>query len=495
MREVPGLAPRRKYSRAHFCECPRDDVRGMRALVNALLTKERSAAPQIDLPFEAAPPSIAVSTLGQRHLVTGLFSGIGGLEVGLSRQGHRAELMCENDAPATAVLNAHFPKTHLHGDIRELDEIPSATTLLTAGFPCQDLSQAGTTSGILGSRSGLVGEVFRLVEKHKTPWILLENVPFMLQLGRGAAMEILASTFEKLGYRWAYRIVDARSFGLPQRRRRVYMLASNVGDPREVLFADEAGPVESYFESRLDAVACGFYWTEGIRGLGWAVDSIPTLKGGSGLGIPSPPAILLPSGAVVLIDVRDAERLQGFPVDWTEPAEAVAKRGSRWKLIGNAVSVPAAEWLGQRLANPKAVLALNTKPHHRGSQWPTAAWNVGDGRVSVSISEWPVYVQPKPLEAFLQFDTRSLSYRATSGFLARTSRASLRFPEGFIESIKAHLARSEPLPSDANQHRLKSKRGEAATHGSEKDARALPVRQNNRIVEDRRQIREPLAVP
>ena len=64
----------------------------------------------------------------------------------------------------------------------------------------------------------------------------------------------------------------------------------------EVLFADEAGPPTSIDDHR--RLACGFYWTEGVRGLGWAVDAIPTLKGGSTVGVPSPPAIWLPDGRV-----------------------------------------------------------------------------------------------------------------------------------------------------------------------------------------------------
>lgn len=73
-------------------------------------------------------------------------------------------------------------------------------------------------------------------------------------------------------------------------------------------------------------LAFGFYWTEGTRGLGAAVDAVPTLKGGSTIGIPSPPGILLPGGRVVTPRIEDAERLQGFEAGWTEPAEAVADR-------------------------------------------------------------------------------------------------------------------------------------------------------------------------
>jgi DNA (cytosine-5)-methyltransferase 1 len=271
--------------------------------------------------------------------------------------------------------------------------------------------------------------------------VLLENVPFMLQLSNGMAMEIIASTFEELGYKWAYRVVDARAFGLPQRRRRVYFVASLDGDPRTVLFADDMGKAEPTLNGH--AVARGFYWTEGIRGLGWAVDAIPTLKGGSTVGIPSSPAIWLPNDDVVVPDIRDAERLQGFPANWTKPAEAVARKGARWKLVGNAVSVPAATWIGRRLARPGSVLDFEVSSI-KGKQWPTAAWNVGTGRVRIGASEWPVHKRYSSLAEFLKHQPRPLSAKATAGFLKRAATSSLKFPEGFLDALHAHLERVRP---------------------------------------------------
>lgn len=376
---------------------------------------------------------------GRAYRVAGLFAGVGGIELGLERAGHEAELLCENDPPAMAVLGERFAQSQLHSDIRNLEALPPDTELVTAGFPCQDLSQAGQTAGISGARSGLVGEVIRLIEKAQPTWVLLENVPFMLQLSRGMAMEVIVRAFEELGYRWAYRVVDTRSFGLPQRRRRVYFVASRSDDPRTILFADEAEAPTAPADHR--SYACGFYWTEGVRGLGWAVDAVPTLKGGSAVGIPSPPAILLPSGDVVKPDIRDAERLQGFPVDWTGPAEAAGKKSFRWKLVGNAVSVPAAEWLGERFLEPGAVRPFEIWPFKAGMPWPTAAWNVGDGRFVVNASEWPKRYESSHLADFLSYEPQPLSVRATAGFLSRTQKGRLRFPPGFIQAIEAHLER------------------------------------------------------
>jgi DNA (cytosine-5)-methyltransferase 1 len=279
------------------------------------------------------------------------------------------------------------------------------------------------------------------------PWLLIENVPFMLQLAQGEALEVIVSALEHLGYRWAYRVVDSRAFGLPQRRRRVYMLASLVGDPRNVLFADEAGQrAEPSKEAWRDA-ACGFYWTEGLRGLGWAFDAVPTLKGGSTVGIPSPPAIVLPDGRIVTPDVRDAERLQGFAADWTAPAEEVERPGYRWKLIGNAVTVDVAEWIGERLASPGEYDEILDLPMAQGRIWPSAGWNMGSGRMTCPrVSEWP-FVRARPaLADFLQYPVKPLSGRAAKGFYERASRGRLRFPPGFLDVVRGYCE-EEGLPS------------------------------------------------
>lgn len=376
-----------------------------------------------------------------RPKTVGLFAGIGGIELGLHQAGFETVLLSEVDTSARAVLVERFPGVELRGDIRTLDELPPAE-LVAGGFPCQDLSQAGRTAGIGGRNSGLVGEVFRLLARPQDSprWLLLENVPFMLQLDRGRAMDFLTSQLEKLGFNWAYRIVDARSFGLPQRRQRVVLVASRSEDPRRVLFADDEG--ERVFPLRENS-AYGFYWTEGLRGLGWAVDAVPTLKGGSTIGIPSPPAIWRSDGSIVVPDIRDAERLQGFEPDWTEPATSAARRGAalRWKLVGNAVCVPVAAWAGRRLRTPleydDALDAGPTRAH--GRRWPRAAYAVDGKRRAVNVSDWPIHAPFTPLADFLRYPTRDLSERAASGFLERARRGSLRFPNGFLDAVEAHL--------------------------------------------------------
>jgi DNA (cytosine-5)-methyltransferase 1 len=377
---------------------------------------------------------------GESLSTLGLFAGIGGIERGLQLAGHRNELLCEIDPGARKVLEHQF-SAKVERDIRKMRSFPKVG-LIAAGFPCQDLSQAGMTAGIAGKQSRLVEEVFkRLRDKRNGPrWLLLENVPFMLQLQRGKAMRYLVDALEDLGFTWAYRIVDARAFGVPQRRQRVLLLASRTEDPRLVLFGSDAGEdIPSFSRDRL----CGFYWTEGLRGLGWAVDAVPTLKGGSTIGIPSPPAIWDPlDRSLTTPDIRDAERLQGFDADWTSAAltDPVVRRGHRWKLVGNAVNVSVARWIGDRLAGPNGDIPASVALK-RGVAWPRAAWGHKEKVYSVEASTWPVRQPAIPLREFLRFPRSPLSYRAAAGFLSRARVSGLRFERGFLDDVGRHVDR------------------------------------------------------
>lgn len=371
----------------------------------------------------------------------GLFAGIGGIEEGLRRAGWITELLCELDPVARAVLETQFPEAKHRADICDLRGLPSVD-LIAAGFPCQDLSQAGQTDGIHGRQSSLVKQVFRLVESARKPpkWILLENVPFMLRLDQGRAMRYVARRLGMLGYTWAYRVVDTRAFGLPQRRKRVLILASRTEDPRGVLLSTDQGqPPQTRDKGR----SYGFYWTEGNTGLGWAKEAIPALKTGSRISIPSPPAVWVPDERFIGIpDIRDAERLQGFPINWTKPA--VRKKidrleRHRWRLVGNAVSVPVATWIGRRILKP-AVYKNAEKDDQVSwdSSWGIAGWGRKGERYSVRVSDWPVDWLYQALSEFLSFDLSPLSVRATTGFLERARASTLNVRKLFLADLAYH---------------------------------------------------------
>jgi DNA (cytosine-5)-methyltransferase 1 len=368
--------------------------------------------------------------------VVSLFSGIGGFETGFAKVGFRTVLMCESDPDARSVLKRRFPDVEIRRDVRKMRSLP-ACEILTAGWPCQDLSQAGRVAGISGMRSILVGEVFRLlkVASRKPEFIVLENVAFALHLQNGKALSVVTSELSALGYRWAYRILDTKHFGLPQRRRRLFIVASLSADPRDILF-DGFGTLDNAWPESQSKF--GFYWTEGNSGIGWSPGAIAPLKGGSGLSIPSPPAIWkVDSREFVVPGIRDAERLQGFLPGWTK-TDDISARGERvrWRLVGNAVSVPVAEWIGRQiekcgvLGNVTSI--KSTKRANAGTGGPKQR------STTLLISEAPSMARHVTLDKFELRSPMPLSQRAASGFLRRVTDSTLRVDRHFVADLRAY---------------------------------------------------------
>lgn len=384
------------------------------------------------------------------HRITGLFAGVGGVEMGLSEAfGNDAEtnMLCEWWEPAKAVLRTRFEGVEVHPDVRTLTDIPSDTTLVTAGFPCTDLSQAGRTAGIDGVNSGLVKHAFAVLEKRANrghqPSLLIENVPNMLALNKGRAMVYLIRAIENLGYRWAYRVVDSRFTGLPQRRRRVLILASREYDPRHVLLSDDAGERP---ESDYSTDAFGFYWTEGRRGLGWAQDAIPTLKGGSTVGIPSPPAIWFPNEdlthAFVKPTIENAEVLQGFTPGWTDVEFPEGRPlGHRWKMVGNAVTVGVSKWAGEKLKEPGKSLYDFEEWRPNGRAWPTNGFGENGKIYTIpGMSEFPELHPYRHLSSIVDPKKADpLSQRAATGFAKRLLEGNLGRHNGFRQGISKYV--------------------------------------------------------
>lgn len=379
--------------------------------------------------------------------VVGLFAGIGGIEQGLHSAGFETTFLCEKDERAKCVLSERFPGVPIADDVQTLESIPKCE-LVTAGFPCQDLSQAGLKIGIDGKESGLVEHLFRLLNEHtpadRPEWLLIENVSYILRLHGGKAMDYLTQSLEELGYAWAYRVIDARAFGVPQRRQRMILVASKQHDVRDVLFSTniDAPPIDDSIGEIDEAMGYGFYWTEGLRGLGWTPNGVPTLKIGSKIGIPSPPAIWIPEKDFFgTPDLRDAERLQGFPKDWTVCAEGLpnARRGDRWHMVGNAVCVSVSEWIGEQLMSPKKYLSEREKPL-KYKKWPKAGWGAKGQKFEMDLSMWPVNDAYTPILEFLEYPLKPLSVKGASGFYSRALKCTqVRYPERFLNSLVTYI--------------------------------------------------------
>jgi DNA-cytosine methyltransferase len=166
------------------------------------------------------------------------FSGVGGLDLGFERAGIKTVSVCEIDPYASSVLAERFPDAPNLGSITEVQahDIPEAD-IWSGGFPCQDLSVAGKRAGFAGKRSSLAFTFLDLVEQRRPRWLLLENVPGLFTSNKGADFARLLYEMEQLGYSVAWRTLDARYFGVAQRRRRVFIVASLESDrASQVLF-------------------------------------------------------------------------------------------------------------------------------------------------------------------------------------------------------------------------------------------------------------------
>ncbi len=178
----------------------------------------------------------------------------------------------EIDPAACAVLAHHHPDVFNRGDFTTIQENNHvAIDLLVGGTPCQDFSVAGLRAGMDGARGQLTVEFAKLAERTRPRWILWENVPGILSIDGGRAFGTFLGLLGKLGYGFAYRVLDAQHFGVPQRRRRVFVVGY-LGDWRRaaaVLF--ERHSLSGYPPPRREA--------------GQVAPTIPSRSlGGGGLG-------------------------------------------------------------------------------------------------------------------------------------------------------------------------------------------------------------------
>jgi DNA (cytosine-5)-methyltransferase 1 len=203
--------------------------------------------------------------------VGSLFSGVGGMDYGLAQAGFEHAFFCESDPWRREVLAARWPGVPIYDDVREVatgwgersepgitggdtsgpdgrrrrsrpENSDDRLDLLCGGFPCQDVSVAGRRAGLAGERSGLFFEFARIIDAVRPRWVLVENVPGLLSSHGGRDFGVVLGTLADLGYGVAWRILDSRFFGVPQRRRRVFILGAVAdGDPRAA--AGRAGEV------------------------------------------------------------------------------------------------------------------------------------------------------------------------------------------------------------------------------------------------------------
>ena len=157
-----------------------------------------------------------------------VFAGLGGFHLGLANSGSfECVFASELDEELRTLYKKNF-NMDVHGDITNVDEkvIPKHD-ILCAGFPCQPFSLAGRKKGTKCPESGkLIDEVLRIADYHRPEFLLLENVPNILTISDGAFWRYIKKSFEILGYKLIFRVISPEDIGIPQNRKRIFILGS-----------------------------------------------------------------------------------------------------------------------------------------------------------------------------------------------------------------------------------------------------------------------------
>lgn len=174
-----------------------------------------------------------------------LFAGVGGFDLGLESTGHTCVGQVEIDKNARKILERHWPNVPKHDDVttaidwgKEIGLVGS-TDLVVGGFPCQDLSVAGKRAGLAGERSGLFHDALAFAKSVEAKTILLENVPGLLSSNQGRDFGTVLTELADAGFsNIEWRVLNSQFFGVAQRRRRVFIVASVGTEPFKQILAE-----------------------------------------------------------------------------------------------------------------------------------------------------------------------------------------------------------------------------------------------------------------
>lgn len=294
-----------------------------------------------------------------------LFSGAGGFEIGFQRAGIETVLQAERDPWALEVLARHWPQTERVDDVRAVggNRVRTGIGIVYGGFPCQDLSVAGKRAGLGGDRSGLWFEFHRVLSELRPRWAVIENVPGLLSSNQGRDFAVILDGLDEFGFAVGWAVLDAQHFGVPQRRRRVFIVAGPSRRAVEQVLSlcegcggnPETGGTAGEGAAVAPALRASGFGSERVgdtRGqdplIAWALQE----RDAKGPDSSTKEGHLLPSHAGVRrLTPLECERLMGWPDDhtrWTADGREIAD-SHRYRMCGNGVVAPVAEWLAHRL--------------------------------------------------------------------------------------------------------------------------------------------------
>ena len=301
-------------------------------------------------------------------------SGIEAVSVAWEPLGFRPIGFSEIEPFPCELLKQKYSNVKNYGDITQYEKWHARQfDILVGGTPCQSFSIAGKRGGTADERGALMYAYLGIAETYRPRWVIWENVPGVLSSNSGYDFTSFLAGLEECGYGWAYRVLDAQYFGVPQRRRRVFVVGhiDNRTDlAAKVLFEQQGvcGNIAAGSETQKETTAA----------IGKGVNYFR--RGGNFKYHKDKKAATLRSSAASdcfdLVLAREkkyirrltpleCERLQGFPDNYTQiewrgkPAEQCPD-SLRYKAIGNSMAVPVMRWIGERIKKINEQINLKT---------------------------------------------------------------------------------------------------------------------------------------
>ena len=304
-----------------------------------------------------------------------LFSGVGGFDMGFDNAGYECRWQVEWDTHCQQTLQYHWPDVPKYLDVQNVDgSLITPVDVIIYGSPCQDLSVAGKRAGLDGQKSSMFFESIRIFKEMRDatgglfPRIAIwENVPGALSSNGGKDFEAVLTTLGDAGAlaQW-WSVLDAQFFGVPQRRRRVFLvsvfdsgIARAIGDEQVLAVGTgiRGNPQENNTAKQgttgLPEGTAGesiiiFSHTQGLDPQPSTVAS-PTLRSnGSGMAVAYPHN---GEGVLRRLSPLECERLMGWPDNHTlhRIDGKTHTQSTRFKMCGNGVATPVAQWVAEQV--------------------------------------------------------------------------------------------------------------------------------------------------
>lgn len=296
-----------------------------------------------------------------------IFDGIGGWQLAAIRAGIKPIFSSEIDEFCCKITRRHFPKTIQLGDLKAISDAPQAD-IITAGSPCTDLSIAGKREGIKGEQSSLFFKAVELVRRLKPRFFIWENVTgaFTSNSGndfRTVVEEILqepvplprhwsnAGLVDGRNCQIAWRTLDAQYWGVPQRRKRIFLIADFRGrSAGEILFEPASlsrDSAQSKSTQSQSAARPAYGIGRDAFNQGANAKFKPTIERDLQPPLTARGAAAVATNVVRRLTPLECERLQGLPDGWTQGGSDTA----RYRALGNAMAQPCADFILRQIKN------------------------------------------------------------------------------------------------------------------------------------------------